>query len=424
MSIFTFKYNNPSKAAEAGTPYAIIADLTFVERIKINTGIKIKHKHFNPAYGGNLSKIVKPSIQKDGINRFQKIKEFEIVHERITQGIQLFIKGSLPQFSNLKDAVESYIFSGVVHENNLIEKFNEFIQAKEKEGLESRSISAYKRVKKILLALEENYPEINFDVFELNEDFFYMFREYASSEDWNSSTFNKYLTYFKAGLDWIAKRYYSRKMNLYYKDVRWMPQEKNTFYLTPEEVSAFKNYNFRLEGHKLEQEIFILQMSIGRRHSDLMALKKSMSYYIPDESRILIVNKKGKKSLDVIVPEIAKTILDKYLEVGKLPLISDQKRNEHLKEMFKLLDLPRVIQITKFSVKDNEVQMEAKRIHEIISTHWARSTFVTYLTNQNIQNHVISLFTGQNDATIKKYQGKDFETMKIVADKIKGLFDS
>ena len=425
MATFNYRFAAASKASESNTEYGIIADLSFGDtRIRISTGIKIKFKHFNPEYGGNLEKIVRPTITQEGINRAQKIHEFKTVNQRLSQGLDLYLNGQLPQYNNAKEALERFLVTGKIQHKNLIEKFDEFVKFKSKGSLEDRTKSAHARVEKIIHEIVRVNPTVNFDAFDLSEDFFFAYLNYAKEQNWISSTYNKYLKGIKTFMNWLPTKYPQKTINQYYKSVKDFPEPENIFFLTVDEIQAFREHKFGLIGQQREQDMFLFQMSIGRRDSDIQPLAKSLKYFDLEKNRLKIKNQKGKQVIDLSLPEMAMEIFEKYKDQGKFPLATNQKRNEHLKEMFKILEMNRVILISNFYVRENKIEITESRVCDEVSTHWARSTFITQLTNQNIHNHVISLYTGQSDKTIRKYQGKDFETMETVnKEQINKLFN-
>jgi integrase len=424
MFHFTFKFNSPSKAESSGAPYSVIADISGVSRIKINTGIKIKYKHFNPAYNGNLKRIVNSSIQQEGISRAAKIAEFEMVSERLTEAIALLFEGKFKKFNSPKEAIENYIVSGNTKENNLLKMFDEYLQEKKTKGYAQKTISETERVRKIIVEVMNNNQAISFDAFDLDQTFFGAYLKYAQEVDFNSSTYNKYLKGIKAFLNDLLAKYPENSMSLYYKKVKLFPEIKDIFFLLPNEVHALMNHNFRLDSHKREKDLFLFQIALGQRDSDIRPLFKDFSLIDEKTGTIRVEEKKKGEVKDILIPPIAMDIYHKYKEAGKFPKKSLQKRNEALTEMFTILNFDRVIQSSHYSMKKLGVVTSQVKVQDIISTHVARSTFVSYLTDEGETDSNISVFTGHTSNAIKRYQGKSPLVQKRIAKKINDLFDN
>jgi site-specific recombinase XerD len=423
MILINFRFSSPEKAKTSLSPYGIIADFTFGKRMRVKTSIKIKFKHFNPDYNGNLNKIVRASIVQEGFERNSVIEEFKKIEKRINEAAELFLEGKLPDFENVEKAIEDFLITGKVVRENLIEKIDEYVIFKGKSDLAHRTLYTHKKIQEIIKEIVRNNKGNSFDAFNLDEDFFFAYLNYSKENNYISSTYNKYLNGIKSFLNWLQTRYPKMKVNFHYKSVKEAPEHSNVFFLLPEEVQILKDFQFSNPGQSREKDMFLFQMSMGRRDSDISPLKENLSYWIKSEQKLVIINKKGKSIINIVLPKMALDILEKYESHGKLPLISNQKRNEHLKQMFKLMNIDREILIKKYDMKTKSYLVTRLRVCDQISTHWARSSFVTHLTNLNISNHVIGLYTGQNDRTIKKYQGDDFAVMKVVNVDINKLFD-
>jgi len=424
MFHFTFKFNSPQKAELSGSPYGIIADISGNSRIKINTGIKIKFKHFNASYNGNLKRIVNSSIQQDGISRAAKIAEFELISNRLSEAVNLLISGEFGKFNSPKEAIENYLISGSTREDNLLKLFEEYLEEKKTKGFKSKTISETTRVKKIVKEIVKKNPKHSFDAFDLDQSFFGSFLTYCRNEDFNSSTYNKYLKGVKAFLNDLLQKYPNKSMSLYYKKVKSFPEIKEIFFLTPEEVKALVNHEFKLESHSREKDLFLFQMALGQRDSDIRPFFKDFS--LIDEEKNLMrveVKKKGTKN-DIFIPPIAMEIYLKYKKYGKFPKKAIQKRNEALKEMFQILNFDRTIQSSHFSMKSLSLVTSQLKVQDIVSTHIARSTFITYLTDNGESDNNIATFSGHTSNAIKRYQGKNPEVKKRISVKINNLFSS
>lgn len=76
-------------------------------------------------------------------------------------------------------------------------------------------------------------------------------------------------------------------------------------------------------------------------------------------------------------------------------LMTDQRINFYLKALAKELNFDRSLITMKKS--GGESISETKKLYEIISTHFGRRFFVTFLRSQNANNSIISANTGHSN---------------------------
>ena len=87
-----------------------------------------------------------------------------------------------------------------------------------------------------------------------------------------------------------------------------------------------------------------------------------------------------------------------------MPVISNQKTNEHLKELGKLegIEIDEPIVLTKFR-GTKEIQIKKPK-YEFLSSHTARRTFVTLSLEKGMRPETVMSITGHKEySTFKKY---------------------
>jgi integrase len=137
--------------------------------------------------------------------------------------------------------------------------------------------------------------------------------------------------------------------------------------------------------------MFVFQCLIGCRVEDLMRLTKSNIVngaieYVPGKTK-----DEMPKPVRVILSKKAKSILTKYeLPDGKLlPVISPQKYNDGIKDLFKKVELERkVVRLNPLTGKEETV-----KLCDIASSHMARRTFIGIL-HRTHKNEVIAAMSG------------------------------
>lgn len=174
------------------------------------------------------------------------------------------------------------------------------------------------------------------------------------------------------------------------KDTR-NKEEMGTFALNDDEIEAFEHV--KVDGDlKRFQKIFILQMNVGQRVSDLYRLN---DWSITTDSITIKQQKTNNPAtllnnprLNNLVNEVKSyTDLLTYTEV-----VFRQKYNKALKQIAREANLNRII-------KDGD---EEAPIYDAISSHVARHTFISKLTRDGISEELIAIQTGHtNSNTIK-----------------------
>lgn len=251
----------------------------------------------------------------------------------------------------------------------------------------------------------------------LNNDRFFDFVTFLKNKrGMRNSTMKKAWSNSRWFLRWAA----SKKYPVQQSALDFQPKLKGTdgslkkvIFLTVEELKHLhgleipesKNYLARV------RDVFVFCCFSGLRYSDVYNLKKSDD----KGDHIEFVTQKTTDRLRVELNNYSREILDRYKEVplphGKaLPVITNQKMNNYLKELGEMAGLNAPETITYF--RGNERIEETKPKYELLSTHCARKTFVTNLIYMGVSDHVIRQWTGHKDA-------KSFDVYHKIVDDIK-----
>ena len=178
---------------------------------------------------------------------------------------------------------------------------------------------------------------------------------------------------------------------------------KTVTFLEYDEIQKFSEYKFKDYQKHLEQvrDVFVFSCYTSLRHSDLYALRKAN---IKGDA-IEIVTQKTKDLLHIPLIPQAKAILDKYKDIEgerALPVISDQKSNEYIKEAAKLAGLDR--DIYEVRMVGNQRMDIVNKLYETISMHDGRRSFVCNSLAFGIPPNVVQKCTGHSDIqTMRPY---------------------
>ena len=132
------------------------------------------------------------------------------------------------------------------------------------------------------------------------------------------------------------------------------------------------------------------------RYSDMANLHR----YDVQDGAISVVTQKTNARLQIKLNSYAQAILDKYKDQYfpgdlALPVISNQKMNQYLKEICELCGFNEPIHITGFR-KGRRYDITVPKYSEI-STHCGRKTFICFMLSIGIAPQVVMKFTGHAD---------------------------
>ena len=145
--------------------------------------------------------------------------------------------------------------------------------------------------------------------------------------------------------------------------------------LTDDEIAAIKNCEDLTPVKKEYRDLFILECLTGQRVTDILTLFNPDLYTIKGDFFSFITKKEKVPALVKRTPEVLE-IIEKYKDGFKKININSrylaQSETIALKEIAKKAGLNRIV-----SYKDNKGNIQSKPLHELISSHFGRHTFVT-----------------------------------------------
>ena len=213
----------------------------------------------------------------------------------------------------------------------------------------------------------------------------------------NTSTM-KQIAYLKWFLRWCTKKGYC--MNNAYESFnpKLKSVQKKVIFLTWEELNKLKDYKIPPTKQYLERvrDVFLFCCFSGLRYSDVYNLKRSDIK--PDHIEVTTV--KTADSLIIELNNHSKAILEKYKNVyfedhKALPVISNQKMNDYLKELGELAEINDPVRETYY--KGNERIDTVTPKYALLGTHAGRRTFICNALALGIPAQVVMKWTGHSD---------------------------
>lgn len=240
-------------------------------------------------------------------------------------------------------------------------------------------------------------------------------------KDMRNSTVKKQLGYLKWFFRWCQEKGYCNCGDYQSFDPKLKTTPKKVIFLDEHELEQLETYEIPENKKYLERvrDVFLFCCYSSLRYSDVYNLKRSDI----QNNKMLITTIKTHDDLAIELNKTTTDLLKKYADCDfpdnkALPVITNQKMNDYLKELCELAGIDTPI---------NEVFYKGGVRHEIttpkyalMSTHAGRRTFICKALSMNIPPEVVMKWTGHSD----------YKAMKpyiAVADKVKAdamkLFD-
>lgn len=213
-----------------------------------------------------------------------------------------------------------------------------------------------------------------------------------------NKTIEKQLGYLKWFLRWAMGKGYNNNNAFQTFSPKLKNTDKKVIFLTWEELMHLNDFEVPSEKQYLARvrDIFCFCCFTSLRYSDVYNLKRSDI----KDNHIEVTTVKTADSLIIELNKYSKAILDKYKNVHfennkALPVISNQKMNDYLKELGKLAGIDEPIRETYY--RGNERIDEVKPKYALLGTHAGRRTFICAALSMGIPAQTVMKWTGHAD---------------------------
>ena len=212
-------------------------------------------------------------------------------------------------------------------------------------------------------------------------------------------TINKMIVTLKAFCKWAVENKHTS--NTAWQAIKRVKDiDQRIIALTSNEFKLYANFDFgKNEKLARQRDVFAFGVYTGLRFEDLVNIASHIKvsgkdYYIH------LNTDKTQNELKMKLVQQAKDILIKY--DNKLPTISNQKTNEYIKEGVKLCGIDRIETIVKQHL--NKVTYPKKPVHELISIHDARKTFITLSLESGLSvSEIMTMSTHKDFRSLSRY---------------------
>ena len=214
-----------------------------------------------------------------------------------------------------------------------------------------------------------------------------------------NSTIKKQLGFLKWFLRWATRSGYNTETSF----EAFTPKLKNTtenkiVFLDWDELMTVYNYPIPEQKKYLDRvrDVFCFCCFTSLRYSDVANLRRSDVF----DDHISITTVKTADTLTIDLNDYSKAILKKYENETypgnkALPVISNQRMNEYLKELGELCGIDTPVTITYY--KGNQRYDEVYPKYELLATHTGRRTFISNALMMGIPPQIVMKWTGHSD---------------------------
>lgn len=213
-----------------------------------------------------------------------------------------------------------------------------------------------------------------------------------------NSSIGKQLGFLKWFLRWASNKGYNAQVAYVSFAPKLKTSEKKVIFLDWDELMTVYNFPIPSSKQYLQRvrDVFCFCCFTSLRYSDVANLRKSNVY----ANHIEITTIKTADALRIDLNKYSRAILDLYKDIefpdGKaLPVISNQRMNDYLRELGALCGLNTEITLTYY--RGNQRYDETHKKYELLTTHAGRRTFICNALSMNIPAEVVMKWTGHSD---------------------------
>ena len=348
------------------------------KRIEIATGYRIDaskwDSNLQQVKRGCTNKLkqsateINADLQRYGSEMQKIFKEFEI-------------KELIPIPEQIKDIFNSRLRNEEQPEGIcFMQAFDEFVS--ERGVQNSWTHSTYEKFAAVKNHLLEFNPSVSFKLFDevgLNKYVLFL----RDKRKMRNSTIENQLSFLKWFLRWSFGKGYTTLTAYETFKPKLKSTQKKVIFLTWDELTRLRECEIPESKQYLGRvrDVFLFCCFTGLRYSDVFNLRKSDI----KEYHIEITTVKKADSLIIELNKHSRSILEKYENVvfekdKALPVISNQRMNDYLKELAEMAGID-----------------EVTPKYALLSTHAGRRTFICNALSLGIPANVVMKWTGHSD---------------------------
>lgn len=410
--LISVNFNLRSPKAKTVTPLYMVVYYLSSEgkaiQAKIPTGKKILPTLWD-------SKRQQPIMISKGIDLTNKqLQEQAEITAYIAQARILVYQNNFSTFDEIKESITQQSSN-----NEMSPVTNQFIKSTrtaKATKLISEALASYTKDRKVKETSAKQYQKLT-KVFcqwivetnqrdsakALSQASFNAFVEWMKARGDSPQKVNKVASVIRQIIKYIAGTQAGTKNGITpvtFVNVKQVKEEKKCELLA-EEIEAFRNVEVRNDKEQYYKNVFLLQLITGQRISDTLKLIKG-DYKVqegtPYNTIILTTIKRNTTAYITETKEVTE-LLEK---------IRSNKENETKKKKDNSLAYYLKVLFSRASI--NRLTPSGKQLNEVISSHFARHTFVTQRLREGYKYEQVGKMIGDSPAMIEKVYGHPTDT--------------
>lgn len=416
-------YGKHSETITIGKEYKnhmhpVIIRVTFCgERIELYTGISVpKLKWDSKRHCVKQGATINNStydILNDSIGRYEQfVRDYFAEHN---------LREQPPSLSELKELFNNTCkLSGTKKAEEFFHVLHNYIYELNKNWTDANK----EKFNRLSNHLKEHRPKLKFVDF--SEQFMVDFVTYLSKTK-NNDTISKELSTLKQFLTWAKGKKYPVNDEFFTFKFTFSKKQTDVRFLEKEELQRIIDLEYE-EGSAMDitRDLFVFQCFTALRYSDIKNLKHENITYNAQEGvyMIKLMTQKDKGRIDFKLAPAAESIYlkhkDKSIDDKVFCVISNQKYNEHLKDLGKDAKLEGEWVDIHFKLGE---RIETRTPKSDLASHTARRTFISLALNNGVPLDKVAMITSHSEIkAMQPYLKLTSKGKEEVIDVVGGLF--
>lgn len=287
------------------------------------------------------------------------------------------------------DKIRQHLDGAIVVEKRKVTIVNEWLDYLElqKPQVEKVTFEDYERGLETMKDFLKEEGKSTISAAEFDKVLFKKYLNFLSKKYPSSNTVAKKLKRFKMFVNASGV-----KLGMNPTDIKYRETPGIKISLSEEELEKLEN--LKLVGHLHNVRVlFLIQCNVGCRISDLFTLDKHIS---ADKTKFEFIQKKTLRRTSVPITPLVRRYLEEYNY--RLPHMADQTFNKSIKEVFKLVNDKRTIQVLEGG------KLKTVLVWKEISSHDSVRTFVSISAARGMSIPDIAIVVGKSvSVLIKNY---------------------
>lgn len=311
------------------------------------------------------------------------------------------VKEEIPEIKVLKEEINSRIkIQPTIVENKItkisfFETFNQFIKECSKENQwTTATIKKYRTLGNNLEKFDKRISLNSFDHKKLDKYMDYL----TTKHKYKNTTLEKHLKFLKRFLKWGIDKGYIENNSYKNYSPKIKKVNKKVIFLTKNDIDKIKKFPVPSEKQYLERvrDVLIFSCFSGLRYSDLFAL----TWDDMKSDSLEFVTEKTDDKIIVELNDHTRAIIEKYRYTRfpknkVLPVISNQKYNDYLKELGELIGFNDTVKEVYF--RGNDRLESVRPLYAHFTSHIGRRSFICNGLYMGIPVHIMMKWTGHSD---------------------------